>query len=539
MISLRVGLNCMKKNTSKFLVREEIFYLLLSLGYLVVLFSLSPVFSANESHYLSVAWQMYQAHHYLFPIQDGLPFAEKPPLLFWVSILFWHVFGVFVHNDLIVRLVNALGMVFTLSLTYRLFNYFFPKSRGGALLSVLILLTFPTWFYHLALFRFESLLTFFSFLAVWCFISFMERGGKVHLTLIAVSVALGILSKGPVILLYTVPFFLILKVWWFEKNKCINRRFVLSIVFVFIGLIFSLIWVVPSCYGGGAAYCHALFYRSTVVRMAGGDGFTYLKKFPYYFYALPGFILPTSVFLCFSSYKKNLLRSKSIRVILYYVAFFLITFSFISQKADRYLLPLFPYLAILSSYIFIDNLNVKRLSIIGRVVFLIFGVLLLLVPMLSQQLYLQKFQLSHTYLIIIPSMLMLLAAFSLSFKDPYYFQKYYACLFITMSFVSVYLSHEVAELSAQNKIGNILSSFENSGYKIGYIKNESRFEYVGKLSKPTRLFVSLKSAEKWSKNENKYCILYSIKEGHRFKHYYLTCKDRKQGLNFSFRAASI
>ena len=46
------------------------------------------LWAPDEPRYLQVAWEMSQAGSYLIPIMNGEIYAEKPPLYFWLTILF-------------------------------------------------------------------------------------------------------------------------------------------------------------------------------------------------------------------------------------------------------------------------------------------------------------------------------------------------------------------------------------------------------------------------------------------------------------------
>ncbi len=50
-----------------------------------LLFSLLlPFFPVDETRYLSVAWEMNINDSFIVPLQHGLPYSPKPPLLFWL-----------------------------------------------------------------------------------------------------------------------------------------------------------------------------------------------------------------------------------------------------------------------------------------------------------------------------------------------------------------------------------------------------------------------------------------------------------------------
>ena len=46
------------------------------------------LWAPDEPRYLQVAWEMSRSPSYLIPVMNGEIYAEKPPLFFWLSILF-------------------------------------------------------------------------------------------------------------------------------------------------------------------------------------------------------------------------------------------------------------------------------------------------------------------------------------------------------------------------------------------------------------------------------------------------------------------
>src|SRR5688500_14136832 len=85
--------------------------------------ALRPILPVDETRYLSVAWEMWVRGDFLVPHLNGLPYSEKPPLLFWLFLLGWKVFGV---NDWWPRLVPALFALANLLLTAALARRLWP-----------------------------------------------------------------------------------------------------------------------------------------------------------------------------------------------------------------------------------------------------------------------------------------------------------------------------------------------------------------------------------------------------------------------------
>jgi len=161
-----------------------------------------PLIDQDEAAYFgfSKAW-----------MQEGIqsipdfPFSEphrKPPLQFWLTTGLFHLFGASEWN---MRLVPALSILGSLFLTYRLGNLLFGKPLGElAFLLLSTSLYFP-WNGKIALV--DALLSFWVSLGVFGFFLFLQTKQNRYLVLLYLSLALGILTKGPPILVFFGGFF--------------------------------------------------------------------------------------------------------------------------------------------------------------------------------------------------------------------------------------------------------------------------------------------------------------------------------------------
>lgn len=77
----------------------------------------------NEGIYAQIAREMWESGNYVTPFFNGMPYLEKPPLLFWLTALSYQLFGV---SEFAARVVPALSasLLFLLAIWsgWRLFN---------------------------------------------------------------------------------------------------------------------------------------------------------------------------------------------------------------------------------------------------------------------------------------------------------------------------------------------------------------------------------------------------------------------------------
>ncbi|HQR04780.1 MAG: glycosyltransferase family 39 protein [Proteobacteria bacterium] len=110
--------------------------LILLLPLLLIFYGLGAFGLLNnvEGMYAEIAREMQAGGSWIVPHLDGLPYIEKPPLLYWLAALSMSVFGV---SDWAVRLVPALAGVASLACVY-----FFGSRMAGrrfGLLSAVVL----------------------------------------------------------------------------------------------------------------------------------------------------------------------------------------------------------------------------------------------------------------------------------------------------------------------------------------------------------------------------------------------------------------
>src|SRR5213080_1890752 len=98
-------------------MRHALFVILIALAALlhVATVGSGDLYSQTEGQYAGAAREMVEAHHWLLPTNDGIPRLQKPPLLYWLIIFSFKVFGV---NAAAARLPVALAVVASVALIF-------------------------------------------------------------------------------------------------------------------------------------------------------------------------------------------------------------------------------------------------------------------------------------------------------------------------------------------------------------------------------------------------------------------------------------
>src|SRR5258708_15987239 len=90
--------------------RHALFVILIALAALlhVATIGSGDLYSQTEGQYAGAAREMVETQHWLLPTNNGAPRLQKPPLLYWLIIISFKLFGV---NAATARLPVALGVV--------------------------------------------------------------------------------------------------------------------------------------------------------------------------------------------------------------------------------------------------------------------------------------------------------------------------------------------------------------------------------------------------------------------------------------------
>ncbi|MFN4103346.1 MAG: hypothetical protein ACK4GB_03410 [Tepidimonas sp.] len=152
----------------------------------------------DETRYAAVAWEMWRDRHWLYPTLDGAFYAQKPPLLFWLTVAAWAVVGVV---DWVPRAIVALMGLATIAATTGLARRLWPHTPAvvrwvpAAFGLVLIWLLFaPAWYFDIPN-------------ALWCvfgvhgLLDLAARRWARGATLLAAAFVAGVFTKGPMVLL--------------------------------------------------------------------------------------------------------------------------------------------------------------------------------------------------------------------------------------------------------------------------------------------------------------------------------------------------
>ena len=349
-----------------------------------------PHLPVDETRYLAVAWEMWLRNDFLVPYLNGDPYSHKPPLLFWLMHAGWSLFGV---NEWWPRLVAPLFGFGSLFSVQALSRDLWPDDNKTRDLSVLFLTGCFFWTLFVTLTMFDMMLAFFTLMGLLGIIQAYVQRQLVGFVWLTIAIGLGVLAKGPAILLHILPVALTAPFWAKRMAGVINCNpykalhwYGMLLVSIAVGVAMALAWAIPAGIAGGEVYQHAIFWGQAAGRMV--KSFAHQRPFWWYTALFPALILPWCIWppLWKSLWEngKNLWRDGCQLFCLIWIGTAFIAFSAISGKQLHYLLPEIPALALLAARSFSqfgDAQKPSRLqNALPALVFVVLALALMILP---------------------------------------------------------------------------------------------------------------------------------------------------------------
>jgi 4-amino-4-deoxy-L-arabinose transferase-like glycosyltransferase len=305
------------------------------------------VIPLDETRYLSVAWEMWLRGDFLVPYKNGAPYSHKAPLLFWMIHGGWFVFGV---NEWWPRLLAPLLALANTWMTWRLVRRFWPAQAEIAHLAPLVLLSSLLWMVYAQALMFDMLITTCALMGLNALAGAALSGNPRHWLGFGLAIGLGLLAKGPAILVHLLPVALLAPWWAHIGNR--KRWYGAILLALLLGAAMALVWAIPAGLRGGEEYRQAIFWGQTANRMV--NSFAHKLPFWWYLAALPLFFFPwlawPSLWRRIPGALKTGMAESGVRFTLIWCGAGLLIFSAISGKQPHYILPEAPALAILIAY---------------------------------------------------------------------------------------------------------------------------------------------------------------------------------------------
>jgi 4-amino-4-deoxy-L-arabinose transferase-like glycosyltransferase len=198
-------------------MRHALFVILIALAGLlhVATIGSGDLYSQTEGQYAGAAREMVEAHHWLLPTNDGAPRLQKPPLLYWLIIISFKLFGV---NASAARLPVALAVVASAALIFLIGEKLTDYWRG--FIAGLIYLSLCGTFLLARIVMPEPVVSAFIAGAIFCAIGGYQRrrNRRIWFAGFWICSAFACLTKGLLGIAYPAAIFLILSIFYREAR---------------------------------------------------------------------------------------------------------------------------------------------------------------------------------------------------------------------------------------------------------------------------------------------------------------------------------
>jgi 4-amino-4-deoxy-L-arabinose transferase-like glycosyltransferase len=336
-----------------------------------------PALPIDETRYLSVAWEMRFSGDWLLLHLNGAPYSDKGPLLFWLINAAWAVAGIHVW---IVRLGVLTASLISLLLFERLVRRLSDDAELASH-AALVLAGIVYFALFSSAIMFDVVLTTFTLVALHGVLDLDAARWRRGIGVIALGLGLGLLTKGPAVLL-DAGLVALFGPWWSATAREQKARWYGAVLAGVIGSVaLALLWAI-SAYGLEGLW-KEIVLRQTVGRVV--HSFAHQRPFWWYFMILPLMILPwvLSVRAPWRVWRDTFATDKATR---FAIAWFLPAFAvfcfLISGKQPHYLLPIMPGLALYLARVLGDQASRLRGRLFG-VLLLVLGIALAAVPYLA------------------------------------------------------------------------------------------------------------------------------------------------------------
>lgn len=326
----------------------------------LMFFTLTPLMAlrdftpANELRYLNIVDEMISEGNIFTLTNQGEPYADKPPLYFWLAALLRVILGQ--HSMYALSLLSFIPAAVIMVLMDRwLVSASGGSGRPGFMVrfaSAMMLGTSALFVGTSVFLRMDMLMCMFIVMSLYSFyLLYTGKGNqRLHTFLFPVFVFLALFTKGPVGLLVP-PVAVIATLAWDgrlrESGRYLGWR-TWGIIALLCAVWFSGVWI-----EGGRPYLENLLFHQTVDRAV--DAFHHKEPFWYYMVTIWYILAPYSlalvpVFIC-SFFRKRPEPASGrtdtgtfVRLSAAAVSVTFIMLSFFSSKLAIYLLPVFPFL---------------------------------------------------------------------------------------------------------------------------------------------------------------------------------------------------
>ena len=320
-------------------------WLALWCAFLLPLAILFPPIPIDETRYLTAAWEMFNSGQWLVPTVNGAWYSDKSPLLFWLIAGGWKIAGVHTWVARVEALIVAACMLLALR---RLAARLGMDARGADTAMWLLAGCLGFTVFSTAI-MFDLLLSLCVLGALHALLDLGAGKWARGVVALGITIGLGILAKGPVMLLHIVAVAVLAPLWNDTARAHKARWYAALLAGFLIGVVIALCWLLPAAWYAGPTY-----WQPLVDKVTGRIAKSFAHNRPWWWYVplVPVLLLPWLLTLrAPAAAWKNLWRGRFGRFVWCWWVVPFAAFCAISGKQVHYLLPLLPAWALAGAWL--------------------------------------------------------------------------------------------------------------------------------------------------------------------------------------------
>ena len=313
----------------------------------------SSLWDSNEAFYAETPREMIESHDYVNPTFNYRPRLNKPPLSYWIVAAFYKLFGV---SEATERVPIVLGAMIMIATAFGLGRTVFSLDAG--LIAAIGLSAAPRFLMFSRRIMIDVYLAAFLSLALLMFALAERRPQRrrLYLVLMYISIALGVLTKGPVAVALPAAALVIYLALYRRLDKL--RGMMLPAGMIIVAAI-VLPWYIAIYFHHGWSHIETFILQDNLSRYTQAV-WGPSRGFLFYIPALLGDFFPWSLFLIpiagfglrqlwliYRDRSQNTSNLASPTMLAVWIVVIVVFFSFSRSKEDLYILPIYPAAAAL------------------------------------------------------------------------------------------------------------------------------------------------------------------------------------------------
>ncbi|MDT0643095.1 glycosyltransferase family 39 protein [Zunongwangia sp. F363] len=310
--------------------------------FLLIAINFPGLTESSEARYAEIGMEMYKSGDVIHPRLLGILHFHKPPLTYVITSLGYQIFGV---NEFGARFFLVLAVAIQMYLVYQI-AWELYRNISLSRLAIVIYASLPLVLISVLNLTTDAYLNTFVLGSIYCYLRHFTNKKKIYHYLIALLLALGVLTKGPVAFL---PFliFVTLHKYYSKSSWKIGFHEIAATIFC---LLLATSWFALIISEKPELWTYFINHHIKD-RVMNAEVFHREENFWYYLAFIPLLCFPFFYIITYQFFTSKDKSARPDKIITWTIILNLFAFSCFSSKLILYLLPSAPFVAIMAAKI--------------------------------------------------------------------------------------------------------------------------------------------------------------------------------------------